>query len=64
MGLACALVSAIVSGLDALMLTQEDQLSSPATEVERVACSRRTMEEMLRGSRTLGSMRDGVQDGL
>jgi hypothetical protein len=22
------------------------------------------MEEMLRGSRTLGSMRDGVQDGL
>ena len=50
-------------GLSALILTLKGQIAPPATEVERVAYSMGSMEEMLWGSRVLGAMRDGGPDG-
>ena len=58
-----ALASAVVFGLSALILMLKGQIAPPATEVERVAYSMGSMEEMLRGSRVLGAMRDGGPDG-
>ena len=59
-----AIASAVVFGLSAIILTLKGQIAPTTMEVERVAYSRGSMEEMLRGSRALGSMRDGGPEGL
>ena len=57
-----AIASAVVFGLSAIILTLKGQIAPVTTEVERVAYSRGSMEEMLRGSRVLGSLREGAPE--
>ena len=58
-----AIASAVVFGLSAIILTLKGQIAPATTEVERVAYSRGSMEEMLRGSRVLGSVQEGAPEG-
>lgn len=58
-----AIASALVFGLCAIILALRGQIAPQTMDVERVAYSRDSMEEMLRGSRVLGSLRDGAPGG-